>query len=93
MLSISNTLITDYSSVIFFDFLHTNNPIIFYLLDIENYNQKICFIYNNFESRIPVQSSKIIWILKNIEATRQISCPKEPGLETFSLNIMTVIIV
>ena len=49
LLKYFDLLITDYSSI-FTNFLLTNNPIIFYPFDLENYQQKegLCFNYNEF---------------------------------------------
>ena len=49
LLKYFNALITDYSSI-FTDFLLTNNPVIFYPFDLQDYEQKegLCFSYDKF---------------------------------------------
>ena len=48
ILSVTDVLITDYTSTVF-DFLHRNKPIIFYFYDYENYKINRGFSYNPVE--------------------------------------------
>jgi CDP-glycerol glycerophosphotransferase len=49
---LSNILITDYSSV-FFDYLNTNKPILFYTYDLEEYRDQLRGFYLDFEKEAP----------------------------------------
>ena len=50
--SISDLLITDYSSV-FFDYANLERPMIFYVYDIDNYRDKLRGFYFDFENQAP----------------------------------------
>ncbi|WP_185790728.1 CDP-glycerol glycerophosphotransferase family protein [Bhargavaea beijingensis] len=52
LMLISDILITDYSSV-WFDFLNTNQPILFYTYDFEEYRDSIRGFYLDFENEAP----------------------------------------
>lgn len=52
LMMISDALITDYSSV-FFDFLNTDKPILFYTYDLEEYRDKLRGFYIDFEKEAP----------------------------------------
>src|SRR5699024_3537431 len=52
LMMISDTLITDYSSV-FFDYLNTDKPILFYTYDLEEYRDQLRGFYMNFEEEAP----------------------------------------
>ena len=52
LMLISDALVTDYSSV-FFDFLNTDKPILFYTYDLEEYRDKLRGFYIDFEKDAP----------------------------------------
>ncbi|MDN7241742.1 CDP-glycerol glycerophosphotransferase family protein [Planococcus sp. N028] len=52
LMLLSDVLITDYSSV-FFDFLNTDKPILFYTYDLEEYRDKLRGFYLDFENEAP----------------------------------------
>lgn len=58
ILSVSDVLITDYSSI-FFDFLNENKPIFFYTPDLENYKQYRDVYFAPSELPGPVLSSEL----------------------------------
>lgn len=66
---ISDCLITDYSSVIF-DYANLNKPIIFYMYDLNYYNEELRGFYNDFDllpGDIVTSEEEIVNILKNID--------------------------
>ena len=52
LLPACDVLMTDYSSV-FFDFLHTGRPIVFFAYDLEQYRQRDRSMYFDYESTVP----------------------------------------
>src|SRR5690606_25268083 len=68
LLSIVDILITDYSSI-FFDFLVTNKPILFYMWDFEDYNHNrgMYIDINNLPGPVVKDVEGLIASINNIE--------------------------
>ena len=67
--TISDLLITDYSSV-FFDYANLKRPIIFYMYDLEKYKNEIRGFYldlNELPGKITTKEDELINEIKNIE--------------------------
>lgn len=84
-------LITDYSSI-YFDYLVTGNPVLFYLTDLEEYNQYRGVYFSPEELPGPVAANpeELVNHIRNIDAirseyrgrydaTRDWACPHEDG--------------
>ena len=52
LLPACDVLVTDYSSV-FFDFLHTGRPLVFFAYDLEKYRQQDRALYFDYEDTVP----------------------------------------
>lgn len=68
VLPATDLLITDYSSI-FFDYLLTNNPIVFYIPDFDNYREKRGFLLEPYDFWTPGEKTKnvlgLITAIKN----------------------------
>lgn len=74
LMLLSDILITDYSSV-FFDYLNTNNPILFYTYDLEEYRDKLRGFYLDFEKDAPgplcIEEDTLLDAITNIEQVQE----------------------
>ena len=70
LLTITDILITDYSSV-FFDFSLTGKPILFYCYDLEKYEKELRGFYFDFYNFVPgpilQKEDELYYAIKNIE--------------------------
>jgi CDP-glycerol glycerophosphotransferase len=71
---ISDILITDYSSVMF-DFANTNQPILYFTYDFEEYKNDIRGFYMDFEKEAPgpflYNTEDIIKSIENIDSIKK----------------------
>jgi len=79
LLPACDVLITDYSSV-FFDFLHTRNPIVFFAHDAEKYQQRDRSLYFEYERLVP---GPICRSQEEVEGTL-LSCARNTGEDRFA---------
>ncbi|PSL40668.1 CDP-glycerol glycerophosphotransferase [Planomicrobium soli] len=74
LMLMSDILITDYSSV-FFDFLNTDKPILFYTYDLEEYRDKLRGFYLDFEQEAPgplcLEEDRLYDAIANIEQVKE----------------------
>ncbi|MCL2839588.1 MAG: CDP-glycerol glycerophosphotransferase family protein [Defluviitaleaceae bacterium] len=72
LLSIVDILITDYSSI-YFDFLHTERPILFYVPDLDKYNAErgVCFTANELPGPSIQNLDNLCSMISNIEQVRE----------------------